>query len=207
LPNRREEKDLLERAKQGDREAVGGLLDQHRSRLRRMVVVRMDPRLGARVDPSDVIQETFVVAVDRLGDYLAQPSLPFYVWLRQIALGRLIDLHRRHLVAKRRNIDREEPLELPDASAAELAGQLAASAVEPLRRILREEVRARIHATIARLGRTDREILVLRHLEELDLSHCAAVLGISEEAVRKRYLRALAHIGRMLQEPGSGERP
>ena len=207
MPDRGEDNDLLDRAKQGDREAVGGLLDKHRSQLRRMVAVRMDPRLGARIDPSDVVQEAFVVAVDRLGEYLARPSLPFYVWLRQIAFSRLIDLHRRHLVADRRNIDREEPLELPDESTAELAGQLAASGIEPLRRMLREEVRERIHATIARLGRTDREILVLRHLEGLDLPHCAAVLGISEEAASKRYLRALARIGRMLQDPSSGERP
>src|SRR5436853_2187221 len=120
--------ELLRRAGDGDRDARGAVLDRHRRRLRRMVALRMDPRLAARVDASDVVQETLAEADRRMSDYLRERPLPFYPWLRRLALDRLAWQHRFHVRAARRSVTREElaPLRLPDGSALELANRLLA---------------------------------------------------------------------------------
>src|SRR5947199_4295375 len=112
---------LVERAAHGDAAARQQLLTRHRPRLRRMVAVRLDRRLAARVDPSDLVQETLAEAAEDLSDYLRRRPIPFYPWLRQIACQRLIDVHRRHLHAGKRSVTREEPPALTDQSALELA--------------------------------------------------------------------------------------
>src|SRR3954454_9926595 len=99
---------LLNQAAHGDATARDRLLDRHRDRLKRMVAVRADPRLAARVDPSDVVQETLTEAAGKLDRSLAARPLPFYPWLRQLALERLATLHRRHVRAGRRSVAREE---------------------------------------------------------------------------------------------------
>ena len=196
---------LLAGARRGDRSAVGRLLARHRDRLRRMVAVRIDDRLSTRIDPSDVVQETMAVAADRLSDYLRDPPLPFYPWLRQIALNRLIDLHRRHILAGRRSVDREEPLGLSDTSAVKLADRVLAGGTGPVKRLLRDELRARVRATLARLDPADREILVLRHLEQLSMAECTAVLGISEAAAKKRHVRAVRRLRHLLDDENPEE--
>src|SRR5262249_35493669 len=115
---------LLEAFQRGDASARGRLLDRHRTRLRQMVTLRLDRRLAARVDPSDVVQEALAEADRRLSDYARERPLPFYPWLRAIAWERLAKLHRRHLHAQRRSVGREE-IALPEDSALELAGRLA----------------------------------------------------------------------------------
>jgi len=177
---------LLKRARGGDRSAVEQLLDKYRGRLRGMVAVRMDDRLSARVDPSDVVQEALMVASERLPSYLAHPTLPFYLWLRRIAWERLVDLHRRHIRADRRSVLREEPLAISGDSAIQLADRLFAGGTGPLKRLLRAELVARIRAAVGRLAEGDREILLLRHLEQLKLVDCALVLQISQTAAKKR---------------------
>src|SRR5438093_8530899 len=111
-PSQPDTEELLRRAGDGDRDARGAVLDRHRQRLRRMVALRMDPRLAARVDASDVVQETLGEADRRLDDYLRERPLPFYPWLRQLAWERLVEQHRRHVQAKKRSVVREESLGL-----------------------------------------------------------------------------------------------
>jgi RNA polymerase sigma-70 factor (ECF subfamily) len=205
VPENPETEALLEQVRLGDPSSLQRLLQGCRDRLCRMVAVRMDERLSARVDPSDVVQEAMAVALDRLSDYLRERPLPFYPWLRQITFNRLVDLHRRHVLASRRSVDREQPLGLSDASAVQLADRVLAGSTSPVKRLLRDELRARVRATLARLEPADREILVLRHLEQLSVAECTAVLGISEAAAKKRHVRAVRRLRRLLDDELSEE--
>jgi RNA polymerase sigma-70 factor (ECF subfamily) len=191
---------LLRRIAQGDAAARELLLGRHRDRLRRMVALRLDPRLQARVDPSDVVQATLAQADAKLADYARRRPLPFYPWLRRLAWEHLIRLHRRHVVARRRSVSREElpPAPLPDASAWELANRLAARGSSPSARLRRDELRGQLRRALARLGENDREVLVLRYLEDLSPGEIAAVLGLTEPAVKMRQLRALQRLRELL---------
>src|SRR5579859_1656551 len=182
--------ELLRRAEDGDAQARQAVLVRHRNRLKHMIAVRLDPRLAARVDPSDVVQEALLDAARGLDDYLRQRPVPFYPWLRQLAWDCLIELHRRHLHAKRRSVKREQPLapHLSDESAMQLADRVLARQSSPSDRAMRNELRARIRAALDHLGERDREVLVLRHLEHLSTREIAAVLGIREGAVKVRHL-------------------
>jgi len=193
---------LLDRASHGDGTARQQLLTRHRQRLRKMIALRLDRRLAARVDPSDVVQETLAEADKKLPAFLRERPLPFYPWLRQIAFDRLAKLHRRHLHASKRNARREEPgvLNLPDESALELAGRLMDRSSSPSRHLLREELCQRVQDALARLNERDREVLVLRYLEQLSTKELAKVLGITEGAVKVRHLRALERLRGLLGE-------
>src|SRR5437588_8135911 len=148
---------LLEEVSRGDASARSRLLQRHRQRLRQMVAVRLDRRLAARVDPSDVVQEVLLEADRRLPDYLRERPLPFYPWLRQLAWDRLADLHRRHIQARRRSVTREEaPLHgLPEESAWDLASRLFGQGTSPSARLQREEVRQHVQEALARLPERD----------------------------------------------------
>jgi RNA polymerase sigma-70 factor (ECF subfamily) len=192
--------ELLRRVEQGDPTARDALLAPHRDRLRRMVALRLDPRLQARVDPSDVVQDTLAEAAAKLNDYARRRPLPFYPWLRRLAWEQLVRLHRRHVLARRRSVSREElpPTPLPDASAWELASRLAARGSSPSARLRRDELRGRLKHALAGLAENDREVLVLRYLEDLTPGEIAAVLEISEAAVKMRQLRALQRLRELL---------
>lgn len=192
--------ELIDRARGGDRSAVGQLLDRHRERLRQMVAVRMDERLAARIDPSDVVQEALMVASRRLTNYANQPGIAFYPWLRQIAWNCLVDLHRRHLLAGRRSVNREQHLGISETSVALLADQLLGGGTSPLGHLLLKELRTRIRAVLGQLSAEDREILLLRHLEQLTMAECAAVIRTSETAATQRHLRALKRLRRLLED-------
>jgi RNA polymerase sigma-70 factor (ECF subfamily) len=200
-----DELELLRAAANGDEAAVPRLLARHRGRLRQMVAVYLDHRLAARVDPSDIVQEALADAARGFPGYLRAPPLPFYPWLRQFARQRLLQLHRRHIGARCRSVEREVPWEvaLPDQSADALADRLMANGTSPSRRMMREEQRRRIRAALDRLAERDREILVMRHLEEMSAAEIAAILGISEGAVRVRLLRALTRLRNLLDDGGS----
>ena len=188
--------ELLDRAGRGDVPARHQLLVRHRARLRKMVAIRLDRRLAARVDPSDIVQETLAEADRRLDDYLRDRPLPFYPWLRRLAGERLIEAHRRHVRARHRSVEREEQWAppLPDASAAALVDRLAANGTSPSRHLLRQELRQRLRAALEQLRPDDREILVLRHLEQLSVGEAAAALGITERAAKARHMRTLVRI-------------
>jgi RNA polymerase sigma-70 factor, ECF subfamily len=186
---------LLTAASQGDRAARGRLLQRHRRRLRRMVAVRLDPRLAARVDPSDIVQEALGDADRRLDDYLRRRPIAFYPWLRRLTWDRLADAYRRHLRAGQRSVSREEPPPLPGASSMALAERLLDDPADrPGAGLSRAERQARVRAALDQLADRDREVLVLRHLEDLSTADTAAVLGISEGTVKVRLLRAIQRL-------------
>jgi RNA polymerase sigma-70 factor (ECF subfamily) len=183
------------------------LIESHRDRLRAMVAVRLDRRLATRVDPSDVVQETLAEAHQRLPEYLQSSAIPFYPWLRSLAWRRLIQLYRRHIVSQARAVTREERWDgyLPDHSAQDLAERLTARGSSPSRRIQREEQKARVRAALARLEPRDREVLVLRYLEQLSLDETAAVLELSTEAAKSRQRRALERFAMFIERSTDGD--
>jgi RNA polymerase sigma-70 factor (ECF subfamily) len=192
--------DLLTRAARGEAAARQELLVRHQERLRQMIAVRLDRRLAARLDPSDVLQEVLAEACEKLSAYLQEQPIPFYPWLRQLAWERLAKLHRHHLQAQKRSSLREQPWqwEPSDESALALANRLLARGSGPSGHLLREELRRRVREALTRLPERDREILVMRYLEQLTTREMAAVLGIAEGAVKTRHVRALERLRGLL---------
>ena len=175
-------------------------MTSHRARLRQMIALRIDRRLAARIDPSDVVQDALADAGQALSEYLRHRPLPFYAWLRRFAWDRLVELHRKHVLAQRRSVGREEPWAAAwtDPSAVSLAGRLAAGGTSPSRRLHREELRERVQAALALLPPRDREVLVLLYMEELSAAEIGAVMGTTEGAVRTRHVRALKRLRGLL---------
>lgn len=179
----------------GREDLLAGWITHHQDRLLRMVSMRLDPRLRARVAPSDVIQETFLEASRDIERYLREPALPVFLWLRRLTADRIHHLHRHHLGAKVRDARREmrqvRPSAGPEASSEVLAEFLVSDRSSPSRLAIRAERRSAVRRAIERLRPADREILTLRYFERLSSAEAARVLGIQEGAARKRYLRAL----------------
>src|SRR5262249_2091860 len=151
--------------------------------LRRMVVLRMDRRLQGRVDASDIIQDAYVEAIQRLPNYLDNPTMPFFVWLRFLVGQRLIDKHRRHLGAQARDVGREVPPfhgNIPEATSAVLAAQLLGRMTTPSQAAIRAEQQIQLQEALNSLNPVDREILALRHFEQLSNGEAAAVLGLDK---------------------------
>jgi RNA polymerase sigma-70 factor, ECF subfamily len=189
---------LLARVQEGDVAAGQELLAMHRGRLRQMITVRLDQRLSARLDPSDVIQEVFAEASRRLRDYSKSRPVAFYPWLRRIAWERLVKLHQRHVYAEKRAVGREAWLALSDPSAQLLAERLVDSATSPSGRLVRKEMLERAQRGLLELSERDREVLILRYLEQLSVAEIAVVLDITDGAVKLRHLRALDRLRRLL---------
>jgi RNA polymerase sigma-70 factor (ECF subfamily) len=192
---------LLRQVATGDEPARQQLLTRHRQRLRQMIAARIDPRLARRLDPSDVIQEVLVLAWQRLPEYLQMHPLPFYPWLRQIAWERLMKLHRQHIKAQKRSLTREQDdeLVLSNASVVTLANRLMARESSPSNRAVRDEQRRRVGEALDRLAASDRELLVMRYLEQLSTHEIAAILQISDVAVRTRHVRAIERLRGLLE--------
>lgn len=184
---------LLERAARGDAEAMNLLFASQRPRLRRMVELRLDDRLRSRLDASDVIQEAQLEVFARLPNYLESRPMPFWLWLRLEVARHLCLAHRRHLGTAMRDVRREVPAEqaAPSVSSAALAAQLQGREDSPSEGVVRAERVARLRRALDSLDEADREVLALRHFEQLSNKETAEVLGISESAATKRYLRAL----------------
>jgi RNA polymerase sigma-70 factor, ECF subfamily len=185
---------LLERLRTGDRRALADLFQKHRDRLRRMVELRMDARLHGRIDASDVLQDGFLDLNKQLENYLKDPRLPVFLWLRLVVSDRLTHYHRRHLGTARRSLDREVSLyrdPLPQASSAALASMLLGRLTSPSNAAIRAEQLLQVQEAINSLEPIDREVVALRHFEDLTRAETAVVLGISEEAGAKRYVRAM----------------
>jgi RNA polymerase sigma-70 factor (ECF subfamily) len=201
--------DLIERARAGDREALNALLARHRDRLRRMVEIRLDTRLRARLDASDVVQDAYVQVAGRLQEYLHNPKLPFFLWLRLVVGEQLVLLHRHHLGTQMRDAGREVSLyrgALPAASSAALAAQLLGRHTSPTEAVVRAERLLRVQEALNTLDPVDREVLSRRHFEELTAAETAQVLGIEEAAAAKRYFRALKRLKDVLANmPGGKE--
>jgi RNA polymerase sigma-70 factor (ECF subfamily) len=194
---------LLERAGAGDPGAVGELLARHREAVRRYVERRMDPRLRARVDPSDVVQEAQLEAARRLDDYLRRRPMPFHLWLCHTAHQQMLRLRRQHVEAGCRAVGQEQVL--PDQSSVLLARHLLAAGATPSRQIAEAEMALRVHAALAQLDETDREVLLLRTFEGLSNLEVAQVLDLEPAAASKRYGRALVRLKAALTDAGGGE--
>lgn len=205
-----ESSDLLRRAGQGDAQALGQLLETHRKRLRRMVHLRFDPRLQGRIDPSDVIQETYLEAAERLAEYLRDPKMPFFLWLRFLTGQKLLELRRHHLGTQARDAARELSIyqgAMPEASSACLAAQLLGKRTAPLEAAIRAEMKLRLQEALNGMEPMDREVLALRHFEQFNNAETAQLLGISESGASSRYLRALKRLKGILgQAPGLFEK-
>jgi RNA polymerase sigma-70 factor (ECF subfamily) len=202
VENAVELRELLLRAAEDDPAAVGQLFDMHRERLRRMIRVRLDHRLRGRLDPSDVLQEAFLAFARALPAYARSPAAPFYVWLRCIAGRKLQTLHRRHLGTHKRDPGREVSIDrggLPEASSASLADQLIGRLTTPSRAFRRAEAKARIQQALSEMDELDREVLALRHFEQLSNKETALVLDITEAAASVRYMRALRRLKSQLK--------
>ncbi len=198
---------LIERSQAGDNQALNELFTRHRERLCRMVEMRLDRRLQARIGASDVIQDAYVDIVDRLEEYLRDPKLPFFLWLRLVVGERLLKLHRHHLGTQRRDAGREVALfrgALPQASSAALAAQLLGKHTSPTQAAVRAERLLRLQEALNTLDPMDREVLALRHFEELTSAEAARVLEIEEEAAAKRYVRALRRLKKVMASMPGG---
>ncbi len=197
---------LLSAALRGDQRALADLMDRHRPRLERIVQLRMDPCLQGRIDPADVVQETCVAALDRFDAYRhGNREFPFFLWLRLETLQKLVDLHRFHLGAKMRSAYGEVSLHggAPPVSSASLAGQLIGKLSTASGAVMRAELSLLVEDALNKMSAEDREILCLRHFEELSNIEAASVLGLSATAASNRHVRALRRLRSVFQSiPG-----
>jgi RNA polymerase sigma-70 factor, ECF subfamily len=195
--------DLLNRARGGDPSALDEIFALYRERLKRMVILRLDRRLQGRIDASDVVQEAYVDALRGLEGYLAAPRASPFLWLRYLVAMRLKGLHRHHLGTRQRDARLDVsiyPGPLPEADSAALAAQLLGRLTSPSNAAVRAERMLKLQETLYAMDPIDREILALRHFEDLSRAESAAELGIEEAAAGKRYLRALQRLRRLLDE-------
>lgn len=198
--------DLLGRAAAGDEAARHDLFTRYRARLKRMVHLRLSRRLQGRVDDSDVLQEALLDAGRRLAEYAAEPQLPFYLWLRHLTGLKLAEVHRRHLGTQLRDADREVTLHrggLPEADSASLAAQLLGTITSPSEAAVKAEQRLYVQEALNAMDPVDREVLALKHFEQMSTSEIAAVLGLSKAGAGSRYLRAIKRLRELLAKmPG-----
>jgi len=198
----------LEAAARGDRAAWGSVLAQHRERLQRMVALRMDRRLQGRVDPSDVIQDAYLEAARRLPEYIQESApMPLFLWLRYLTAQALQTVHRRHLGALARDAGREISIDggrIPQATSAALAAQLLGHDTRASEAAIRAELKLRLEEALNSMDLIDREVLALRHFEQLSNAECARVLKLSESAATKRYIRALRRLKETFTGPPDG---
>jgi RNA polymerase sigma-70 factor, ECF subfamily len=205
-PNRDETNRLLDNARAGEPGAVDRLLTEFRGPLRRIIDLRLDPAIARRVDASDIVQDVLIEANQRLTDYLKKPDMPFHLWLRHLAQDRIIDTHRRHRLAQRRSVDREQPIARPawaHESSASLVAQLTDTEATPGTEAIRQELQRRLDGAIDQLSEDDREIVLMRHHEALSNQEVAATLNLTEAAASMRYLRALRRLRAVLVPDGT----
>ena len=205
-PDQPETEEMLRQAKGGEAAAVERLLTAHREPLRRMIGLRLDPALAARVDASDIVQDVLLEAHRRLAEYLRNPAMPFHLWLRHIARDHIIDAHRHERLAQRRSVDREQPLHAarPNESSFEWAAQLFDQEPTPASAAMYAELQRKLASAIANLEDDDREVILMRHREQLSNQQVAEALGLTEAAASMRYLRAVRRLRSVLLPDQSG---
>lgn len=197
--------ELLQRVKAGDTQALAELFSLYRDRLWRIINFRLDNRLLGRVDADDVLQEVYLAAAQRLEHYLDDSTHSFFIWLRLIANQTLIDVHRRHLGAKMRDASRDMSIHAhyAQATSMSIASQLLGNFTSPSQIAMRDEIAIQLDKAIDSMEPIDREVLALRHFEELTNSEVAEVLGIQQKAASIRYVRALKRLKEVVNKlPG-----
>ncbi len=193
---------LVTQAVAGDPQALGELMSQYQERLVQVVNFRMDRRLRQRVDAADVVQDAFVEAAQRTDDYRATDDMPFFLWLRFLTLQKLAQLHRHHLGVQARDAGREVSIfrsPLPQATSAVLAAQLLGGLTSPSQAAMRSESKLKLEQALNEMDEIDREIVALRHFEQLSNSETAKLLNISPSAASNRYIRALKRLKSQMQ--------
>jgi len=191
------DKALISQARAGNEQALAELFGKHRKRLRRMVSLRLDRRLQGRIDPSDVLQEAFLDIYRRHAEYVEDPKMPPFLWLRFLTGQRLLALHRKHLGAQMREAGREVSLQkgaLPQADSMSLANLLLGRLTTPSLAAMRAEMQVKLQDVLNAMDPIDRELLVLRHFEELSNNEIAEILGLQKAAASNRYVRALRRL-------------
>jgi RNA polymerase sigma-70 factor (ECF subfamily) len=193
----RTNEELLDAARGGDEAALAALVERHRGRLESMVRLRMDRRLQGRVDPADVVQDAYLTVRGKFPQYVADTRLPFYLWLRLEVGQKLVDAHRFHLGAQARDAGQEVSLHsgpLPQVTSLSLAEQLLGRLTSASHAAMRAELKLRVQEALNGMDPHDREVLILRHFEDLTNSEAAVVLGIKPTAAVNRYVRALRRL-------------
>ncbi len=193
---------LLEQAHGGDQAAFEEIFRRHRDRLRRAIALRMDRRVAARVDASDVLQEAYLEAFRRLPTYLEQKPMPFYLWLCWIVREKVLALHRRHLGADKRAVTHEAPLLPADSSATFVSAVIAGHEPSPSQALARAELAERLRLALGQLDADERDLILWRHFEQLSARDIAQLLQISEAAASKRYIRAVERLRTILVHLG-----
>lgn len=198
----KEDEALLRSARDGDPEALANIFTKYRQRLKKMVHVRLNPQLKGRLDASDVIQDTLVEAARTLDRFLAEPSLPVYLWLRHLANEKLIEAHRRHLGAQKRDASRDLSIHgvALNATSEAVAIELICQTTSPDEAAIKEDRKQRLTLALDKMDPLDKEILTLKHFEQLSNREVAELLDISYEAAKKRYFRAIHKLQRLLGE-------
>jgi len=191
---------LLEQVREGDRAALDQLLGRYRSDLRTFVDFHLDARLRARVDASDVVQEAQLEVARRMDDFLDRRPMPFHLWIRKTAYERLLNARRDHRHRARRSVDREQPL--PERSSLLLARPLVSGGPSPSQHLEAKEFAERVSRAVAGLADDDREVLLMRHAEDLSYDEIACLVEIEPAAARKRYGRALIRLQKVLAAHG-----
>jgi len=200
--------ELLAQMRSGSEEALAEVFSHYRERLRRIIQFRIDYRIAPRVSDSDVLQDAYIAAAKRLGHFSKQQEMPAFLWLRLLVGQQLIDLHRQHLQAEMRDVRKEVSLQQhapsPHTSMA-IAVQLAGPMTAVSEVVARAERIERLEATLNQMDPIDREVIALRHFEELSNVETAKVLGIEQPAASKRYIRAMARLGELMAEFNASE--
>ncbi len=197
---------LLERARGGDHSAFEELFNRHRARLHKAIAMRMDRRVAARVDASDILQETYLEAFKRLPRYLQQEKMPFYIWLHWIAREKVLGLHRRHLGADKRAVRHEVQL-MPVDSSAEFVSGMIGGGPSPSQELAKVELAERLRLALGQLDNDERDLILWRHFEQLSARDTAQLLEISEAAASKRYIRAVERLRKLLLDLGVPNQP
>lgn len=191
---------MLQQIHDGDQTVFEELFRRNRVRLRRHIDLRLDAKLRTRVDPSDVVQETHMVAVRNLKEYLAQRPMPFHLWLQKMAHERTDQLRRRHRTAARRSVDRE--VSVPDQTTFVLTERFRSQSPGPLDELARRDLESKVQAALSGLSERDRDILTMRYVEKLDNVEIGYILDMHADAISKRHGRALLKLAKLLRETG-----
>jgi RNA polymerase sigma-70 factor (ECF subfamily) len=200
---------ILRAARTGDRTAVDALFERYRDRLRRMVELRLNRKLWGRVDPSDIVQDAMLQASKSVEEYIRDPRIPAYLWLRTLAQQQLLATHRHHLGTAKRDAALEITVGLGNlgVSSASMASIAIADVTSPSSAVAKAEQVVFLEALIDSMDPMDREILALRHFEQMGNSEAAAVLGIGETTAAQRFLRALKRLREKMRELGIDDGP
>jgi RNA polymerase sigma-70 factor (ECF subfamily) len=196
---------LLEQVRQGNRQALDRLLARHQRDLEVFSRVHLDTGLRARLDPSDLVQEVQLETVERIHGFLERRPMPFHLWIRKTAYQRLHHLRKQHRTAARRSVDREVPL--PDRSSLLLVRPLIAGGPSPSQQAENRELAERISQAVGELAEADRELLLMRHVEDMPYEEIALLLDLEPATARKRYGRALIRLQKVLVKHDILEKP